>query len=198
MNEIAIVKKLGNAKRLLAECNSFDKAKEIMDLAESARHFAKMNGLSGETQSLATELKMRSARWLGDALANTERSTGGRPSETCSHVGTPFTLEQIGVSRKDSHRWQRIAAIDEAEFERHIEETKAAEKELDVSRASRRNNQAKQPNLKPGRFTSPWKNSPGMLQNWRPTFARQLRNRRPPNADHRRTVPANWTPLRRR
>ena len=44
--------------------------------------------------------------------------------------GTP-TLNEIGIDRHQSSNWQRIARIPEAEFERHIEETKKKEKEVE-------------------------------------------------------------------
>ena len=60
---------------------------------------------------------------LRDMKANGERKgPEGRPSK----VSQASTLTDLGLTRDDSSRWQKIAEIPTAQFESVIEETKEA------------------------------------------------------------------------
>jgi hypothetical protein len=63
-----------------------------------------------EIENTAAEIMLRAERKAGAMLAATELSTGGRPrktSDTASRVSV--TLQDLGVKRKQSSRWQAIA-----------------------------------------------------------------------------------------
>ncbi len=78
-----------------------------------------------EMQNQCAEIKIRAERRAGELLADTTPGSG-RPKKF--HGGT--FLSDAGVSNKQSHRWQQIATVPEADFEAHITDTRAARDEL--------------------------------------------------------------------
>jgi len=135
MSEIQLVK-YDTARKALAEAHSVDEVKDVRDKAEAMRAYAKQaNDI--EFVNWAAEIKLRAERKLGELLKETERAKGGRPPEqkpltSCQEFPT---LPELGVSYKQSSRWQRIASIPEEKFERHIAEVKAKNEELTTASA---------------------------------------------------------------
>lgn len=131
---------LSQATLMLAECKTIDEAMYYRNIAEAARHHAKVSGLGVEASNHATELKLRSERLMGKMLKSAEKNKGtqcqlnGRDSSGGTIQGTARndtpTLADLGVSKKQSSIWQSIAAIPEPVFEQHVAETKARKTEL--------------------------------------------------------------------
>ena len=70
--------------------------------------------------------KVRAERRAGELLKAKEKHRGF-PDIVQSHdVTPPPKLEEIGISRKQSSRWQAIADIPEPVFEEHIARAKEA------------------------------------------------------------------------
>lgn len=92
-------------------------------------------------QNRCAEIKIRAERKAGEMLAETEKNPGGQPEHKSylSHdvTGRSPKLSELGVSRKESSRWQSIASIPEEQFERHVEQTKQAKQELTSAGALR-------------------------------------------------------------
>lgn len=124
--------KLDTATRMLAEIKSVDEARKLIDLAEAARVYARQVDLGLEAQNHAAEIKLRAQRRGGEILAKMEKQNGGRPSKTGNIVKPVLspTLDDLGISKADSSRWQQIAQLPVEQFEAVIVETKSAEKEL--------------------------------------------------------------------
>ena len=113
------------ASRALAEARSVEDVKVVRDKAEAIRAYYRQQKGCFEAQQDAAELKLRAERRLGELLAETVNHNGSR--------GVGSTMEPTipeGISKKQSHRWQRIASLDGEEFERHIQETRAVRDEL--------------------------------------------------------------------
>lgn len=121
---------LNKATQMLAEVRSVDEAKDLIDLAEAARIYARQVGLGLEAQNHAAEIKIRAQRRAGEILDQMEMNKGGRPSmeENWSQAAT--SLSDLGITKSDSSRWQTIASIPEKEFNEFIEDIKTSEKEL--------------------------------------------------------------------
>lgn len=130
---VALVK-FDAAKRALAEARSIDKVKDIRDKAEALRLYIRQQGEGLEMQNDIAEIKIRAERRAGELLAEMEKAKGGGDTSTGSRVEPvqePPTLAQIGVTKQQSHRWQRAAHIPEEVFEQHVTEVKSAnDKEL--------------------------------------------------------------------
>ena len=119
------------AKRELALATNIDEIKLIRDKAEALRQYIKQQGASLEMQNQAAEIKLRAERRAGEILAEQIPHEGGRP-EKPSHdviVSTP-KLSELGITPKESSRWQLEASVPEEQFEQHIAEIKDKKEEL--------------------------------------------------------------------
>lgn len=77
--------------------------------------------------SWATEIKVRAVRKAGEMLAeskkNGARDAGGRGRRIESRDATQIpTLQQIGISRDKSSRWQKMAKMPQETFENILAE----------------------------------------------------------------------------
>jgi hypothetical protein len=115
--------------RMLAEARTIHEVKDIRDKAEALRLYIKQRGESLEAQNAAAEIKIRAERRAGELLNEMGLRRGNPQLSNDSTIGRP-TLEEMGFSRDESSRWQRIAEIDEEVLARHIEETNGHGKEL--------------------------------------------------------------------
>lgn len=116
------LQKLNEAARLLAECKTLDEFKKIHNIADAARQYAEVSKLGNAYLNHANEIKIRAERKMGEILMKKIPHQGGRPSENSvpqDTVSTP-TLEELGISRHDSARFQKIASIPEAILEEHM------------------------------------------------------------------------------
>lgn len=125
---------LSQAIRLLSECSTIQEAKKYRDFAEAARVYAETSRLGTEAQNKAVEIKLRAERRMGQILAEMPKNEGGRPPKTGIGIDTGFeqpqTLEEIGISKMQSSRWQQEASLPEEDFERFVAETRAEGGEL--------------------------------------------------------------------
>ena len=129
-----------HAREALAEAVSFDEVTQIRDRAEQAKAYARI-ARDRKLMADAQELIARAERKLGIMLRQVKQdgllSQGGRPSEnsnlTESETGadaepvfdaTPFTLAELGISKKLSSRAQQLAEVDEDVFESSVAATR--------------------------------------------------------------------------
>src|SRR5262245_61797897 len=127
------------ARQALQKAKTIDEVKAVRDAAERLRLYSKQVGESLEMQNDIAEIKLRAERRAGEMLregADTgdRRTRNDGASRKVSQAVTPSepapSLEEIGISRMQSSRWQSIASIPEAEFEQVIQETKQTGGEL--------------------------------------------------------------------
>ena len=119
-----------NMKAAIEKCQSVDEIRDIRDKAEALRQYSKVAGDS-EAMNKCAAIKIRAERRAGELLKEMPKLHGARPSDTESHAGTP--LADLGVTKNDSSRWQRLADIPEDRFEEHIET--ALEKRTELTTA---------------------------------------------------------------
>jgi hypothetical protein len=146
---------LSNAKLAVAEARTIDEAKNLRDSAEALRVYAKQAGESLAIQNECAEVKLRAERKAGEILAATPKNEGGRPSENRSRAvtGSAPKLEELGVTKMQSHRWQQVASVDEADFEAHVESVKERGDELTTASVVAR--QGARPHRPQGREARP-------------------------------------------
>jgi len=108
-----------------------EKVKGRREAAEVKLHFLRQQGASLEAQNTAAELKVRAERKLGVLLKETDLAQGKRNDLVVSlnQVHDKPTLRDLNIEKTQSHRWQTIAELPEADFERHLAETKEQQKE---------------------------------------------------------------------
>lgn len=125
--------KLSAATTALAQASTLEEVKQIMDIAEAARTYARAAKLGLEAANHAAEIKLRAERKAGELLAQLERSKGGdsrsfQPGTSVSEYNTVLTENDIAPVT--AHRWQAVAKLPEPVFERHIEKTRDSGAEL--------------------------------------------------------------------
>lgn len=66
---------------------------------------------------------MRAERKIGEILAEMPKAIGGRPPETgrtMRPVSEP-TLEEMGITKSQSSRWQTQASVPDEDFEKWLD-----------------------------------------------------------------------------
>jgi len=118
--------RLETARQLLAEVRNVDDARAIRDVAEAARVYARQARLGLEAQNDAAEIKLRAERRLGELLAEQDKHLGGNVNRSQPATGwiKPARLQDLGISKSQSSRWQAIAAVPEKVFDRHLAEVR--------------------------------------------------------------------------
>src|ERR1700676_5495494 len=128
--------KLEQARQMLAESRTLSEVKQVRDIAEAARVYAKAANLGHDAQNYAAEIALLAARKAGDILKQLEKSKGGEPtkkknSTAASVAGVESeyakTLKETGTPERTAQRWQEIAAIPQETFTEYIESVKPTE-----------------------------------------------------------------------
>lgn len=119
------------ARQQLALARDIDEVKTIRNQAEALRQYVRQQGASLEMQNHCAEIKLRAERRAGEMLRDMDRQERGRPEKTLhDETFTPPKLDDLGISRVQSHRWQLEASVPEETFERHLAEVRAHDGEI--------------------------------------------------------------------
>lgn len=119
----------------LAECVRVDEIKAIHDQAMAMQLYAKQ---AKDTKLIeaATEIRLRAERKAGELLAAMPKNrgtrgqlkgdipVGGHVSDTAKD-NTP-TLKELGISKRQSSKWQQLADLSQPEFEAKVTTVKFA------------------------------------------------------------------------
>ena len=121
---------LHRASRAIAEADSVDEVKDIRDKAEAARKYAESASLGLEAQNYAAEVKLRAERKAGKLISQLSLHGGDRRSKESDDR---VKLEDLGISKDQSSRWQLIARVPDKAFELHVSSVKESAAELTTS-----------------------------------------------------------------
>lgn len=113
---------LTEAHRAIAEVHGLDEIKAIRDKAEAVRKYAQSAGMGLELQNYAAEVKLRAERKAGELLLQLQLHGGDRKSQQAEQR---IKLEDLGVTKDQSSRWQLTASIPERDFEKYVTSTKS-------------------------------------------------------------------------
>lgn len=125
--DIALVK-IDQARHLLAAAETVEEVKQVADVAEAARAYAKRVGSSTELINRAVAIKLMAERKAGEILAKMEMKPGPK-SNNNNALSTP-RLKEMGVTPIQSSRWQQSAKVPEPEFQTYVEQSTATGKEI--------------------------------------------------------------------
>lgn len=114
------------AKQAIAEYRTVDEVKDFRDKALAIEAYAKQAN-DYELERDAAVARVRAERRCGELLAEMDKAKGargqlnGRDSSGGSVVRPPEqetrTLSDLGITKDQSSKWQKLAAVPEAEFE---------------------------------------------------------------------------------
>jgi N6-adenosine-specific RNA methylase IME4 len=110
---------LSRARTALAAAKTVTDFAQIADHAEAVRYAAKRAGIASEISRDAAEIKLLAERGAGTLLAKMEKHKGGRPNKT-GNVVLPVSLDEIGIDKMRSSRWQQIASVPQAAFDAYL------------------------------------------------------------------------------
>ena len=111
-------------------------AKQVKDVDEAMRVWSRAQKDGGETQRHAAEIVLRAERRMGEIL-DAARKSGDRRGKGKNLMSTASTLSDLGVTRDNASRYQKISEIPEDQFEALVTEAKEAAKELTTAAALR-------------------------------------------------------------
>lgn len=124
MNENTSLVLLKHADQALAEATTVIKAKELMDLALTAADWLKRKNMGDDIVLKAKALALDAERKMGEMLKTIEKATGGKPYQQSSSTSTikvlverRTTLNEAGISKKQSAKAQKLATIPKETFE---------------------------------------------------------------------------------
>lgn len=124
MNQLAIIESdsvivsMTRASLALAEAVTIGQTKTIVDVAYAAEIYSKRHHLSEEAIGRALSVKVEATRKLGEILKAAPKATaflGGTKKEPTRNEAP--TLQELGLSKKESAVAQKLAALPEDQFE---------------------------------------------------------------------------------
>lgn len=151
---------LEKAVALLQAARTLNEVEKIRAMAAAAEAYARAEKLGDEAIAHANEIKLRAARKAGELLAAmTEKAKGGQPYQKptgsrTAPVDAPPTLADMSITKKESSRFQAIAAVPEEEFEKALRSEKKPT-ETKLAKLGRKTKRAR-PHRRPRVFAD-WK-----------------------------------------
>ncbi len=123
-----VLSKISKATAYLAEVKTISEVKHVIGMAEAAKAYATRVGASQETINLATEIRLRAERRLGEMLIKTPMAKGtagkGRPklgaAKTEAPKKDPPTLADAGISFRLSSQSKELAKAPSEAFEKAL------------------------------------------------------------------------------
>lgn len=109
------------ARAALAEAHRVDDVKSIRDKAVAMQEYARQ-AKDGQLIEWATEIRLRAERRAGELLAGMamtgeRRSRGGDSEGSTAQLSK---LSDLGVTKTQSSRWQKLGAMDDKAFEARV------------------------------------------------------------------------------
>jgi N6-adenosine-specific RNA methylase IME4 len=115
--------KYNAARHALAEAHRVDEVKGIRDKAVAMAAYAKQAN-NTELERYAKEIRLRAERRAGELLRAMDKNQGALPGKTGVKarpvLDTTPKLSDLGITKSQSSRWQRLADLPEDEFEAEI------------------------------------------------------------------------------
>ena len=103
--------KLDRATHMLAEAKTLDEIKNIMDVAEAARTYARAAKLGLQAYNHAAEIKVRAERKAGEFLKRLERGAGGdRRSDKIKNSNVEYLISEYSDVLKENAQNARRAS----------------------------------------------------------------------------------------
>lgn len=151
------------AVAMLEKARTLDEVVHIRNVADAAAQYARAENLGTEAIAYANEIKLRAGRKAG-ALLREMAESGKRatPVSTLQPGGVAGStgrvlpaLSDLGVTRNESSRWQRLALIPEDRFEEAAREGRSESAALQLVPVEKRAAAKKKPQKKKPQIPGP-------------------------------------------
>jgi hypothetical protein len=134
-----VIVSMRRAHLALAEAQTIQQTKKIMDVAAAAEIYARRQKLGDEAMDVAASIKVEALRKLGEMLKVAPKNKGvegkagpgrGKPgAEMEPGFNEPATLAELGLTKKESAVAQKLADLSPEQFEQvrdgHVTVSKA-------------------------------------------------------------------------
>ena len=125
INENTALQLRDNAQRMLMSIKSIEGGVEYLNKVRAIEVWAKAEKKDAELQNIIAEQKIRTQRVLGRLIKEGQgRGELRKKNDNQYNASDKKELADIGVTKKQSSVYQKIASIPEAQFESHIAEKK--------------------------------------------------------------------------
>ena len=129
-SSVTSLSRISEATRALSAAKTLDDVLKIRDQAEALRVYMKAASESLDAANAASAIKLRAERKAGEMLAVMEKNKGGGDQSTGNGVLPVLSLEDLGIEKMQSSRWQREAAVAEDTFEEYLASCEADRREV--------------------------------------------------------------------
>lgn len=115
----SVIVSMTRASMALAEAVTIGQTKTLIDVAYAAEIYSKRHHLSDEAIHQATAVKVEATRKLGEILKATPKAKArfDEGSKKVPSRNDALTLEELGLSKKESAVAQKLASLPEDQFE---------------------------------------------------------------------------------
>lgn len=125
INENSALQLRDNAQRMLMSIKSIEGGVEYLNKVRAIEVWAKAEKKDAELQNIIAEQKIRTQRVLGRLIKEGQgRGELRKRNDNQYNASDKKKLADIGVTKKQSSVYQKIADIPEEQFEKHIAEKK--------------------------------------------------------------------------
>lgn len=109
--------------RAIAEAHAVDEVKDIRDKARALEVYAHQ-ATNLDAEEKAAEIRIRAERRTGQLLKASRKGQGRRTDLVDRHdqVNGSQTLDDIGVTKDQSSKWQKLSEVPRDKFERYLSE----------------------------------------------------------------------------
>lgn len=111
-------------KSAIEQAHSVIDLRKIRDQAEAYRYALKVAGESREVVRKAEEIKLRAERRAGEILLKSPKQRPGtyqqKQRSTGDTLALPPSYKDLGITKMDAMKWQRVASIPAKDFERWL------------------------------------------------------------------------------
>jgi len=166
------------AKNALEQARDLSSVLEIRSQAMAIQAYASAKG-ADEAANLAVEIKLRSERKAGTFLKEMPKAEGHKFGAGSTKLGPP-ALKDLGISKNESSRWQRIASIPEERFEEYLNNATRRTQTALLSEAARMRHYepVEAPPVPQGLFNVIYADPPWRYQ-FSPTYSREIEKNYP-------------------
>jgi hypothetical protein len=116
---------VARAAALIAGCGNLDDLREIRDKAKAIQTCDRTRRAGVAAQQDAAEVVLRAERRLGELC---KEVTGGKAGGRAHRHDAPSNsvlLQDLDITKAQSSRWQKLAAVPETVFKQHVIDTRA-------------------------------------------------------------------------